>query len=293
VDAIRVTVRRGRVVEAVHHVHAVAFQDGAVVAEAGEAGLVSHYRSSSKPLQALQLVRALPGIDNEQLAIATASHKAEPAQLQAVRKLLDTAHATEGMLECGLQEGRVPEFLYHTCSGKHAGMLAVCRERGWQTAGYGAASHPLQQAILADVAETAEVREAEVPTAVDGCGVLTFALPLERMAAAFARLEQVDGGRRVVEGMRARPDLIGGKGSLETELMNAADWAAKGGLEGLFCAVAPDGLAIALKCDDGNFRALRPALGRFLEVLERPVASIGTTPVANSRGETVGEIAVE
>lgn len=291
-DAISVTVRRGAVVEAIHRVHAVAFQDGAVVAEAGDAGVVCHYRSSSKPLQALQLARAFPNIDDEQLAIAIASHRAEPAQLQAVRKLLDTAHATEGQLESGLQEGRVPEPLYHHCSGKHAGMLAVCREHGWATSGYGAADHPLQQAILQDVADTAEARPDEVPTAVDGCGVLTFALPLERMASAFVRLEHADGGRRVLEAMRARPDLVGGKGSLDTELMDAADWAAKGGAEGLFCAVAGDGLAIALKCADGNMRALRPALGRFLEVLDRPVASIGATPVTNSRGETVGEIGV-
>jgi L-asparaginase II len=170
-------------------------------------------------------------------------------------------------------------------------MLAVCRIRGWDTATYGATDHPLQQAILADVADVAEVQPAEVEIAVDGCGVPTFALPLERLAFSFSRLEQVDGGRRVAEAMRARPDLIGGKGSLDTELMGVAGWMAKGGAEGLLCAVASDGLALALKCEDGNLRALRPALGRFLEVLARPAGTIGTTAVTNSRGETVGEIA--
>ncbi len=292
-DQIRVTVSRGPVVEAVHLVHAVAVHDGAVVAEAGDGGLVCHYRSSSKPLQALQLARELPDLDDERYAIATASHRGEHAQLEAVRKLLDTAGATEGQLECGVQEGRVPEPLYHNCSGKHAGMLAVCRVKGWETKGYAEIDHPLQQAIFADVAEAADVPPADIPVGVDGCGVPTFALQLERMAYSFARLDQVDGGRRTAEAMRARPELVGGAGSLDTDLMTAATgWVAKGGAEGLFCAVAGDGLAVALKCEDGNSRALRPALGRFLEVLERPVGTIGATPVTNSRGETVGEIAV-
>jgi L-asparaginase II len=290
VEAIRVTVRRGDVVEAVHRVHAVAVRDGKTIAAAGDPGLHSFFRSAAKPLQALQLVRALPEIDDERLAIASASHRAEPAQLEAVRKLLDTAGAIEGQLECGTQEGRVPEPLYHNCSGKHAGMLAACRARDWPTGGYRLAGHPLQRAILADVAEAAAA--TEVATAVDGCGVVTFALALEQMARSFARLGSLEGGARVEAALRARPELVGGKDSLDTDLMQAADWAAKGGAEGVFCAVTPDGLAIALKCEDGRFRPLRPALGRFLELLGLEAGEIGATPIANSRGETVGEIAV-
>jgi L-asparaginase len=293
-DAISVAVRRGSVVEAVHRVHAVALADGAVVEAAGDPGLVCFLRSAAKPIQALELVRALPELDDERLAIASASHRAEHAQLDAVRKLMDTAGATEGQLECGLQEGRVPEPLNHNCSGKHAGMLATCRVRGWQTAGYRLADHPLQQAILRNVAEAAETPTREIPTAVDGCGVVTFALSLERMALSFARLDQFDGGARVLAAMRARPELVGGHGSLDTELMQGpGGWAAKGGAEGLLCAVAGDGLAVALKCEDGNMRAVGPALGRFLELLDRPLGTIGPTPLINSRGETVGEIAAE
>ena len=78
--------------------------------------------------------------------------------------------------------------LHHNCSGKHAGMLAVCRAKGWDCRGYRLPDHPVQRAMLAEVAVAAEVPEAEIPTAVDGCGVVTFALPLERMAHAFSRL---------------------------------------------------------------------------------------------------------
>jgi L-asparaginase II len=64
-------------------------------------------------------------------------------------------------------------------------------------------------------------------------------------------------------------------------------WIAKGGAEGLICAGTPDGTGIALKVEDGNMRALRPALAAFLGVGDE----FGTVPLANSRGERVGEIA--
>src|SRR5437588_8714749 len=176
-DPIVVEARRNGIVEARHVVHAVAVRDGAVVAEAGDAGLTCFLRSSSKPIQALPLARARPDLDERDLAIASASHRATPDQIAAVRALLAKAPATEDDLELGLQEGRPPEKVFHNCSGKHAGMLALCRTNGWPTGGYRLPDHPVQQACLAAHAEAAEIDAAEMPTATDGCGVLTFALP--------------------------------------------------------------------------------------------------------------------
>ena len=128
----------------------------------------------------------------------------------------------------------------------------------------------------------------EIPTAVDGCGVLTFALSLERMAGSFARLGQLEGADRILAAMRAHPELVGGQGSLDTDLMRRQPgWAAKGGAEGLLCAVAPDGTGYAVKSEDGNPRPLRSALARFLD------EDLGTVPVENSRGEVVGEVVVD
>jgi L-asparaginase II len=95
VEPIVVEVRRNGVVEARHRVHAVAVQDGAVVAEAGDAALVCFMRSSSKPIQALPLARARGDLDARDLAIASASHRATDDQIAAVRALLDKAPASE------------------------------------------------------------------------------------------------------------------------------------------------------------------------------------------------------
>jgi L-asparaginase II len=284
-------VRRGDVVEAVHRVHAVAVQDGAVIAEAGDPVLVAFMRSSSKPLQAIPLARARPDVDARDLAIASASHLADDAQLEAVRALLDKAPASVDDLECG-PEGRPPSPLNHNCSGKHAGMLALCRANGWPMRDYRLAEHPVQRAMLGVHAEAADVAEDEVPTAVDGCGVVTFALPLERMAHAFARLERLDGGERVAGAMRAYPELIRGPLATDTRLMRALPgWIAKGGAEGLLCA-AGNGIGVALKAEDGSGRTLGPAAAAFFARLGLDLNGLAVLPLENSRKERVGEIRI-
>jgi L-asparaginase II len=293
-DPIVVVARRNGVVEARHLVHAVAVRNGAVVAEAGDGGLVCFMRSASKPLQALPLARAREDLDTRDLAIASASHRASDEQLEAVRALLAKAPADEDELEVGLQEGRPPTKLHHNCSGKHAGMLALCRTRGWGSTGYRLAGHPVQDACLAVHAEAADAGADELPTAVDGCGVVTYALPLERMAYAYSRLERLDSGQRVADAMRAHPELVAGPGSADTELMRALPgWVAKGGAEGLLCAAGPDGTGVALKAADGAWRAIAPAAAEFFAGLGLEVDALRAVPVENSRHEFVGEISVD
>ncbi len=283
--------RRGEIVEAVHRVHAVAVQEGAVIADAGDSALVAFMRSSSKPLQALPVARARDDLDSRELAIASASHLADEAQIAAVRSLLAKAPASEEELECG-PEGNPPSRLKHNCSGKHAGMLALCRAQGWASEGYRLEGHPVQNAMLAVHAEAAEVSEDEIPSGVDGCGVLTFALPLERMAHAFARLEQLDGGDRIAAAMREHPELIRGPLATDTRLMRALPrWIAKGGAEGLLCA-AGNGIGVALKSEDGNGRALGPAAAAFFARLDLDLDELSVLPLENSLKERVGEIRI-
>jgi L-asparaginase len=287
VNPVRVTVRRGGVVEAVHLVHAVAVEDGRVVESTGDHELLTLLRSSAKPIQALPLASERDDVTEEELAIACASHRARPAQLAAAASLLAKAPSSESDLELGPQEGRGPSLLAHNCSGKHAGFLAVCRARGWPTEGYRLASHPLQALLLEELASAAEVASPQIPTAVDGCGIPTFALTLERIAHAFGRLERLPGGDRVAAAMRAHPELVGYEGATDTELMRRRPgWLAKGGAEGLLCAASPDGQGVALKAEDGNQRALRPALAALLGLDD----DFATVPLENSRGEVVGEI---
>jgi len=292
-DPIVVEVRRDGIVEARHVVHAVAVQDGAVVAEAGDAGVTCFLRSSSKPIQALPLARARADLDERDLAIASASHRATPDQIAAVRALLAKAPAVEADLELGLQQGRPPERIHNNCSGKHAGMLALCRAHGWPTEGYRLPEHPVQQASRDAHAEAADVEASELPTAPDGCGVVTFAMPLERMAYAYARFEQLPEGCRIADAIRSHPELVGGPDGVDFDLMRTAPgWFAKGGAEGLLCAGGPDALGVALKSIDGASRPLGPALAVFLGALGVDLPGRAAVPIENTRGEIVGEMMV-
>ena len=270
-DAIRVTVRRGGVVEAMHRVH-VATTDGAALRRCR---LASTSRSSSKPIQAIPFVEGYDDLEDDEIAIACASHRAEPAQLAAVRKVLARAGATVDDLENGLQEGRPEGKLGHNCSGKHAGMLAACRAHGWPLHPYRDPAHPLQRRIAELIGGGA--------IAIDGCGVPTFAMPLARMAALLTRTPPRirDGDARAARARRRLDDAV------DTDLMRLRDgWIAKGGAEGLFCARTTDGRGIAFKAEDGAYRAIRAGARRRCS----GSTSCARRPVRNSLGEVVGSI---
>jgi L-asparaginase II len=268
-DAIRVTVRRGDVVESVHRVHAWPSEG-----EGYGDDVRCFLRSSLKPIQAIPFADAYDDLGDDELAIACASHQAEPAQLDAVRRVLARAGCEVDDLENGLQEGRPDGKLGHNCSGKHAGMLAACRVNDWPLHPYRDAAHPLQRRVT-------ELVGVE-PAGIDGCGVPTFPLRLSQMSALFQRTPE-----RIRAAMTARPELVGGAGADDTDLMRAMPgWWAKRGAEGLLCA-AGDGVAWSFKAEDGATRALRPAIGLVLGI-----DAFREIPIDNSRGEHVGEISL-
>jgi L-asparaginase len=285
VDPISVAVERGGVVESRHRVHAVMVRDGNVLEARGDPGLVTFVRSAAKPFQALLLVREYDDLADEEVAIACASHEARTEQLDAVKLLLARAWATEDDLECGPIDG---SRLRHNCSGKHAGMLAVCAARGWPREGYRLRDHPLQQAIVQEMAGVTEIPPDELPLAIDGCGVVTFALTLERMAAAFGGLMRGEpaGAARIVAAMTANPRLIEGPGWPATELMTALPGVvAKHGAEGVLCVGFTDGVGVGLKVEDGVYRAILPAAAHFLGI-----SALAERPLENSRGDVVGRL---
>lgn len=315
---MRVEQLRGGWVEAVHDVHvAVVDATGRLVARAGDADLVTFWRSAAKPFQALPLVAdgvmERFGLTDADLALACASHSSEAGQVAGVRELLEKVGCSERDLLCGphppLSERVALDYqtrgvrltaVYSNCSGKHAGMLALARHHGWPTAFYTRLDHPVQQRCLAEVSRWTDVPAGAIRTGVDGCGVVCFGVPLRSMALAYARLGNADtthAAFRIVAAMLRHPDLIAGEGRPCTDLMRAHPGRviAKVGAEGVYCALLPhEGLGVALKVADGHGVASALALAAVLEALglrPRP-ESLGPRPNVNTRGETVGELRV-
>jgi L-asparaginase II len=311
-NPVLIEVTRGPLVESWHRGSlAVAGPSGALALALGDVASPVYPRSAIKALQALPLIETGAadrfGYGAAEIALACGSHAGTERHASLAASMLKRARLAPAALHCGphaplgasaanalIAAGEAPTQLHNNCSGKHAGMLALCRAHGWASGGYRLATHPVQHACLAEVSAAADVPADEIPTAVDGCGVVTFALPLERMALLFSRLEQVEGGATVAAAMRAHPELIRGPVAADSLLMRELEgWTAKGGAEGLMCAVGPDGLGIALKVEDGSMRAMRPALAEFLRRLGLETGELGVEPVENSRGELVGEVVAE
>ncbi|MDB5097007.1 MAG: L-asparaginase [Cyanobacteria bacterium RYN_339] len=304
---------RGDEPESVHHGHLVAVDaTGQVLFALGEPTERIYARSAVKPVQVLPLLLSgaaeAYGLPDACLAVAMASHSGEEAHRAAVRALLELAGLDEGQLQCGthapyheptatalLLRGEAPTPLYCNCSGKHAGMLAVCRHQGWDLAGYRDADHPLQCWIRELLAGLAEVPVADLGHAIDGCGVPVWRLPLIGLARAFSRLagsaDPVH--QRVAKLMTEHPHLIAGTGRLDTDLMRAGGGRVFGKIGGEAVhagGVRGTGIGWAIKVTDGNKRALGPALARLLEMVGHPV-DLPTAVVYNNRREAVGRVA--
>lgn len=318
-----VEVVRGAVVESRHRVHvAVVDAEGRLRAYAGDPDLVTFVRSSAKPLQALAMVEDGAadrfGLTDEEIAIACGSHSGTPAHLRIVESILAKVGLDAEALACGphlpfhegtvreLQEaGLEPVRLHNNCSGKHAGMLALARARGWETQGYNRPEHPVQWRMLDEIARWARLPPEGIALGNDGCGVVCFALPLRHMALAFAGVAGAvrrgeRGPSRVVGAMLAHPEMVAGEGRLCTELMRRAEGRvfAKIGAEGVYCVGVPGAeLGIALKVEDGAARAVAPAVLAVLRELDLiseddlgAMHALVYPDVVNTRGEVVGQL---
>jgi L-asparaginase II len=291
-----VTVVRGGVPESRHEVHvAVCDAAGRLVAWHGDPQRLTTMRSAAKPLQADPLVRSGAadafGFDDETLAVCCASHAGLDAHVAAVERGLAAAGLTPDALRNSA--GSPEQRLRHNCSGNHLAFLALSSYRGWEVDDYRAPGHPSQVAALAAVAEAAGVREEEIPLCTDGCGVVCFALPLAAIAGIYARLDRLV--PRQAAAMRGHPEMVAGPGDLDTELPRAIDGAvSKGGAEGLGCVALPDGLGIAVRVEDGAWRAVEPAVMDVLAQLlgwDDPPAGLSgfrRPELRNSPGDVVG-----
>ena len=329
---MRVELHRGGLIESVHRVHAAVIRaDGRLEAHAGDPDMVTFWRSAAKPFQALPLVAdgaaQRYGLTGEELALCCASHSSEPGQVERVRAFLARIGCTENALRCGphppLSDDVAREYerhgvtltaVYSNCSGKHTGMLALARHHGWPIEGYQALDHPVQQRCLREVSRWTDVAEDRIGTAVDGCGVVCFALPIRNMALAYARLGRGEEGvgrsgwsgassplpppsSRVVEAMLRHPELIAGRGRPCTDMMAAHPGRVitKVGAEGVYSALlVEEGLGVTLKVEDGHGPAAALVMAAILDQLglSPQPESLSRRPMRNTRGEPVGELRV-
>jgi L-asparaginase II len=321
-----VEVTRSGLIESVHRVAAcVSNVRGDIVLSFGDIDEPIFLRSSAKPFIAAAAVAAgVPerfGLNQREIAVMAASHDGEPFHIEAVRSILQKIGMDESALQCGvhmpydaataqalMRAGVAPTAIHNNCSGKHAGILALCKAIGADPAGYLDADNPPQQQILALCARVSDDDPATWPLGVDGCGIPVYATPLRRAALAFARLATLEGldardaaALRVVrDAMIAYPEYVSGSREFDAELMRAGagNLASKSGAEGVHgVACIRQGLGYASKVIDGASRARPPLTVATLTavgVLDRDqverLAGFARPVVYNRAGRAVGEI---
>jgi len=236
---------------------------GRVLLSAGDANASTFIRSSLKPFQALAVastgVLDRYNLGDLDLAMMCASHQGTPAHARSVFRILWKCDLEPDALQCPIPAGK-QSALEHNCSGKHAGMLAVCHLRNWPLSNYLQPSHPVQQAIADRLAEMLDIPAAEFLVARDDCGAPTYLMSLTQMATLYSKLASGDNLEleRIIRAMTQHPERIGGDGHFDTELMRASNGTlvSKAGAEGIQCVGrVGEGMGLAIKVADGAKRA--------------------------------------
>lgn len=295
---IEVAVTRGGVIESVHRVHAViAGPDGIATHLFGDAGRPTFPRSSIKGLQALPLVEtgaaARFDVSAKELALACSSHEGEHMHVDAVTAWLDRIGLGDGDLACGPQwprrpsdeiamrcSGETPVRRHNNCSGKHTGMLATALHCGDATTNYEHREHAVQRRVFDAFSDMLDMDVGALPFGIDGCSAPNPRLPLDRIAAAAARYCEASSDRlgatragacrTLLAAMTAHPEMVGGTGRVDTDLIRASKGAiiSKSGAEGVYVGYLPERrLGYAIKADDGNSRGASAGLWHVLETL--------------------------
>lgn len=336
-----VEVTRGNRVESIHRGSIVVVSpDGSPVASVGDPDHFVFVRSSAKPFQLAPFVASGRfdeyGLGTDALAIMAASHSGEDRHVRLVQEILRRAGLTSSALQNQvhapydtetahrlLRDGEKPTALRGNCSGKHAGMVLFAKASGWPIETYWHPDHPVQRLALETVSALSDVPIEEIATATDGCGVVTFGMPLRGLATAFARLADPaavadpplrSALTRIRDAMMEHPELVAGeRRRIDTALMRAYPRRvlSKGGAEGVLAIAIPPGalpkaapfgdgpMGVAAKVEDGNLAAragnvisisaLRQ-LGLVTDPLAGALVEFAAPPIVDPRGGVSGEV---
>jgi L-asparaginase II len=338
---VLVEVTRGDRVESTHRGSIVVVApDGSAIASVGDPDQFAFARSSAKPFQLAPFVASGRfdeyGLGTDALAVMAASHSGEDRHVRLVQEILRLAGLTSTVLQNQVhapfdsetatrlvRDGERPTVLRGNCSGKHAAMVLFAKASGWPIDTYWHPDHPVQRLALETVSALSDVPIEDIATATDGCGVVTFGMPLRGLATAFARLADPSAVAdpplrsaltRIRDAMMEHPELVAGeRRRIDTAVMRAFPKrvVSKGGAEGVLAMGFPPGalpanapfgdgpMGVAAKVEDGSLGpragdAISVAILRQLGMASDPLAGqlvdYAAQPILDPRGDRSGDV---
>ncbi|WP_334076064.1 MULTISPECIES: asparaginase [Paenibacillus] len=279
-DNILVEESRGGMLECTHRGHiCIADEAGRVIKAVGNPHFGVFTRSAAKPFQAIPGIRAglagKFGLSDDEIAIMTASHRAEEMHIETLERILRKTGLDEKTMVCApslpmdaaakeqlLRNGGGRRRLYHNCSGKHLGLMAYSKMNGYPLENYSDPDHPVQREIWETLASLAGLPLVSIGRAVDGCGLPVFHLPLSALANAYLKLACPDriedpataaAAGTVANAMNRHPEMVSGTGRIDTLLLQDPNLVAKGGFKGVYAfGLRKERLGVAFKIMDGS-----------------------------------------
>ena len=312
-----VEVTRSNFTESVHHGVAVLINsNGEILEEWGNSNLLIYPRSALKPIQSLNLykdgVAESLNLSDNLIALTTASHHAEDIHQKMIINWLKKMHLKESHLSCGPswpwnikdqfkahRKYKIKRKIFHNCSGKHCGHLAVCRYKNLPIKNYQNKDHPIQKDLIKLIEDLSEYKIKNV--GVDGCTLPNPLIPLKKFAFAAAQLADYKKlndhsaiAKRIFDSCVKFPEIAGGSKSINSILTKLSNGKAfvKNGAEGVFVAIIPEKKsALAVKIIDGAARAAEVAIAGLLSELKIiNNEKIKKRPIKNSAGQIIGSM---
>lgn len=280
VEEVLVEEYRGDTLECVHcgQICGVG-HDGQVKYAVGDTDRFTFLRSSGKPIQALPMMMSGTASEyrftEKEIAVMIGSHRAEPFHVEALESLMAKTGIGEDRLVCAptyplsqaaaealLRKQGEKRSIYHNCSGKHLGVLSLCKSKGYPLDNYFEPEHPAQQQILGLLAYLANFPKDQVHIGTDGCGFPVFAIPLKHLATVYMKLACPDliedaevrkAVAAIVKLMSDHYEMIAGTNRICSSLLMDPNIVAKGGAKGVYCfGLKKERLGFALKVTDGS-----------------------------------------
>ena len=313
-----VEVTRSNEVESVHYGTAVLINSsGEVLKEWGNSDLLTYPRSALKPIQSLNLYKdgVAEGLKltDEYIALTTASHHAEDLHQKMITEWLQKINIGEDKLCCGADwpwnmddkfkanlKYKKKRRIFHNCSGKHCGHLAVSKYKDLPIENYNQNNHPIQKDLINLIENLSNFKIKNI--GIDGCTLPNPLIPLKKFALAAAKIvdykslnEASDIAKRIFDSCVKFPEITGGSKSVNCALTKLSKGKAffKNGAEGVFVAIIPEQRsALAVKITDGAARAAEVAIAGLISELkiidEDQIEKFKKRPVKNSTEQVIG-----
>ena len=313
-----VEVTRSGEIESFHQGVAVLINSsGEILQEWGNSEKLIYPRSALKPIQSLNLykdgIAEGLNISDEYIALTTASHHSESFHQKMVIEWLEKINLSEDNLYCGpdwpwnLEDkfeakinSKIKRRIFHNCSGKHCGHLAVSKYRDLPIENYNQNNHTIQKELISLIENLSKYKIKKI--GIDGCTLPNPLIPIKKFAHAMAKTadynklnENSNIAKRIFDSCIKFPEITGGTNSINCALSKLSKGKIffKNGAEGVFIAIIPEQKsALVVKIDDGASRAAEIAIAGLISELniieEEKLVKFKKSPIKNSTDQIIG-----